>query len=213
MRSYRPVLVTPPAEAPVTLAEAKAHCRVTSTSDDVLITGLIAAAVSHLDGWSGVLGRCLVTQTWRQDFGGFASELRLPMLAAAVSSVSYVTTAGVQATLSSSVYQLGQDALGSYLVEAPDQSWPDADDRESAVSVTFTSGYGAASAVPAGIKSAIILMVGKLYATARSDQALTAERVDGVGSWQWDASGAVAASIDRTIEALLAPYRIPRTSR
>ena len=63
---HRPVLVTPPAETPVSRTEAKAHLRVDGTGDDDLIDGLIDAAVAHLDGYTGILGRCMVTQTWRQ---------------------------------------------------------------------------------------------------------------------------------------------------
>lgn len=45
-----PVRTAAPAELPITLAEAKAHCRVDYTDDDAFITSLIGAAVSHLDG-------------------------------------------------------------------------------------------------------------------------------------------------------------------
>ena len=59
-----PTLITPPVAMPVTLAEAKAHCRVDGSDDDAVLSALIAGAVGHLDGWSGVLGRCIMPQTW-----------------------------------------------------------------------------------------------------------------------------------------------------
>jgi len=61
-----PVRVTAPADRPVTLAEVKNHCRIDHSDDDTLVQSYIDAAVAHVEGWSGVLGRCLVTQTWRQ---------------------------------------------------------------------------------------------------------------------------------------------------
>lgn len=75
-----PVRVTPPAEPPVSLEEAKAHLRVDFGDDDLYVAGLIEAATAHLDGWSGILGRALVTQTWRQDLCGFPRDgvIRLP---------------------------------------------------------------------------------------------------------------------------------------
>jgi len=59
-----PYLVTPPASLPVSVAEAKAFLRVDHNDEDALIEGLISGAVAHLDGWKGVLGRCIMPQTW-----------------------------------------------------------------------------------------------------------------------------------------------------
>src|SRR5690606_14090696 len=76
---HRPILVVAPKMTPVSLDEAKAQLAVEHGDDDALILGYIAAAVDHLDGWSGILGRALVEQEWRQDFDGFSSTLRLPL--------------------------------------------------------------------------------------------------------------------------------------
>lgn len=59
-----PTLITAPATAAVSLAEMKAHLRVTGSAEDALITALVSAAIAHLDGWKGVLGRCIMSQTW-----------------------------------------------------------------------------------------------------------------------------------------------------
>jgi hypothetical protein len=60
-----PTLITPAADLPATRDEAKAQCRVDGTEQDALIDGLLASAVAHLDGWTGILGRCMMPQTWR----------------------------------------------------------------------------------------------------------------------------------------------------
>jgi len=72
---YRPVLVTAPTAMPVSLTEAKAHLRVTSSDEDALITALIASATAYLDGWTGILGRCLMQQIWRQHYDCFDGEI------------------------------------------------------------------------------------------------------------------------------------------
>lgn len=137
----RPVLVTPPAILPVSLAEAKLHLRVEPdvTLEDTLITGLIGAATSYLDGWTGILGRCLVEQTIRQDFDGFASCLPLPL--GPVIEIVSVTVGGN--LVDASDYAVLTDAGGRSRVEiAHIASGP------GPVSVTYKAGYATIPEVP-----------------------------------------------------------------
>lgn len=60
-----PILVSAPETQPVTLAEVKGHLRVDHGDEDERIIGLIAFAVGYLDGWTGVLGRCIMPQSWK----------------------------------------------------------------------------------------------------------------------------------------------------
>ena len=69
-----PVQSAAPAALPLTLDEVKAHCRVDSADDDAILTSLIHAATGHFDGWTGTLGRCLVTQDWSIEFVHAAVE-------------------------------------------------------------------------------------------------------------------------------------------
>jgi uncharacterized phiE125 gp8 family phage protein len=184
-----PVRTIAPAETPVSLAEAKAHLRVEHSDDDALITGLIAAATDHLDGWSGVLGRCLVTQTWRQDFAGFADCLRLPLgPVASITSVTYLDGDNAEQTLPDTDYQLLTDALGALVALAPGRSWPATCARPDAVSVTFVAG-SAADDVPPALKVAIMLLVGHWY-----------ERREAI-------DGNTLAELPFSVSALIAPYR------
>lgn len=185
--AYKPVRTAAPAASPVSLDEAKAHLRVEGSDEDTLITAMIEAATSHLDGWSGVLGRALVTQTWSQTFDAFADRLRLPMPAATVTSVTYVDADGVTTTVSSDAYVLRTDALGSFVEPVHGETWPTPRDQSGAVAVVFTCGQ-AASDVPAAIKAALLLMVGDLYASRE---------------------GVIVGTISSenpTVKALLAPY-------
>ena len=78
---YRPVLVTAPAITPITLAEMKSwtDMPLAATEKDGAIAMSLAAATAHFDGWTGILGRCLCQQVWRQDFDRLSRCLRLPL--------------------------------------------------------------------------------------------------------------------------------------
>ncbi len=60
-----PIIVTPPTEPIVLLDEMSLHLRVDTDDDLTLIQSLCDAATAYLDGWSGILGRCVMPQTWR----------------------------------------------------------------------------------------------------------------------------------------------------
>lgn len=66
-----PSLVTAPVDRVVSLPELKDHLRVNFSDDDAFITSLEAAAVAHLDGWHGIMGRAIMPQTWAQEFDGW----------------------------------------------------------------------------------------------------------------------------------------------
>ncbi len=173
---------------PVSLAEAKAHLRVEHDDQDDLITAQIRAATAWLDGYAGILGRALITQTWRQEFGRFADHLPLPLApVTAIDSVSYFDVGNVQQTLDPGLYDLFANARGAHVALRPGQSWPVTFRRADAVSVTFTAGYGAAADVPEPICQAILLIVQRLFDGADTE---------------------IDAAIDRVVHALIAPYRM-----
>lgn len=184
--------VGPTALTLITLPEAKAHCRVDHTDDDALITILINAAESHLDGYSGILGRALINQTWVQSHEKFCSRMNLPVgIASSVTTVKYYDTLNAQQTLASSVYQLLADDLGSYISLKPLQVWPQTYAREDAVEITWVAGYGAAASnVPAAIKAAALLMIGHWYEVRESVS-----------------MGDAANEIPMSAASLLAPFR------
>ena len=182
-----PVRTVAPTTMPVSLAEAKAYLRVDHDDQDDLITAQIKAATAYLDGYAGILGRALVTQTWRQDFAGFADRLPLPVSPViAIVSVSYFDGGNVQQTLDAGVYDLFADARGAYVTLRPGQVWPVTFYRPDAVTITFTAGFGAAADVPEPIRQAILLIVQRLF--------------DGTDT-------SIDVAIDRTVHALIAPYR------
>lgn len=185
---YRPVLVAAPASAPVTVAEAKAQCRVDSSDEDALFTALIDAAVSYLDGWTGILGRALITQTWRQDFDRFGRCLRLPIFpVASITSVKYDDENDVEQTVGSSNYEILTDDLGSFVHFADGYGFPSISAARPAVRVTYVAGE---ATVPPAIKHAILMLVAHWY---RNRETVIV--------------GSAAAEIPVGVTALLAPFR------
>ena len=127
-----PSLVTAPASPIVSIFDMKAHLRVTHDLENDLITGYIGAATAYLDGWKGVLGRAVVSQTWREDFDGFGDlRLSLPDVASVVVTAADADGGAVavdEATLK-------QDLCGHY-VEASGGS-------AATVSVQYVAGMPA----------------------------------------------------------------------
>ena len=200
---HRPVLSSPPDLPVVSLAEAKVHLRVDHDDDDVLIEGLVRAATEHLDGWTGILGRCLVEQTWRQDFDGFTRELCLPLgPVIAVTSITWRNAAGNLATVPPSAYDLRTDAGGRSLVRFDnDFTFPSGLHESRAVVVNYRAGYETIPAqegppvvtakvtVPEPLRVAILLLA---------------------GHWYQNREATIPAAINElpfAVDALIAPYR------
>lgn len=189
---FRPVLITPPAVQPVSPAEAKLHCRVRSAAEDALIDSLIGAAVAHLDGYTGILGRCLISQVWRQDFAGWGGCLRLPFPDVAEHVVTYRDADGNEATLSSDHYDLIEDSTSAVLLYRDAFAAPTLyGDTVQPISVRYTAGYGAEAAdVPQAIRVALLLLIGHWY-----------ENREAV------ITGTIASELPMAVDALIAPYR------
>lgn len=84
-----PYLVSAPVLDPVDLPALKLHCEADDfTDDDNVLLSLRDAAVAWLDGWSGVLGRAIMPQTWALEATA-AGTILLPMPDVTSASVDY----------------------------------------------------------------------------------------------------------------------------
>ena len=187
------VLITGPAEEPVTVAEAKAHLRVDLPDEDTLIEGLIAAARQWVEQYCR---RALVTQTWewRADWWpGKPIYLAWPPLAS-VTSIKGTDESGNETTVSASNYLVDAGSEPGRVTLKLTGSWPATEVKPGGVAVRYVAGYGAASAVPRVFKQAILLIVGHLYEN-REDVV--------VGNVQ-------AVNVPGGAKMLLWPYRVMR---
>ena len=168
MKRYRSLRRTSaPAVEPVTLSEAKAHCRVDTSADDTLIQGYITTAREWVEDY---IDRALVTQQLVMKLDAFPAEIELPrppMIASGTATavtITYVTgEAGGTATLSASEYRVDRDSTPGAIRTLYAGSWPSHLIDQNSVTVSWWAGYGDSASVPQRVKSAILMCVHELY--------------------------------------------------
>lgn len=187
-------LITKPTVEVVSLAEVKAHLRVDTTDHDVALAGYLHAARRWAQTYTR---RVFNTQTWDITLDGWpvvAGEHRIDFPWSPVQSVttiSYVSDAGVTTTLPTTEYLvrgLGTDGL-PYIVEAYEKTWPTVRSTPESVTVRFVAGYGSQPGdVPEEIRAAIMLHVEILFDRNPQNRTL----------------------LETARDALLDPYRVVR---
>ena len=154
-----------PSSRAVSLTDAKRHLRVDGNDDDLAIGTLIDAATGRLEEETY---RQLVSATWRMRLDEWPCDpddgILLPRAPLqSVTSISYVDLNGVTQTVPTSVYVVAPDREPGEIRLKYGQVWPFARNEPNAITIDFIAGYGAASAVPGLLKSAILLMVGDWF--------------------------------------------------
>lgn len=145
-----------PTVEPVSVEDLKAHSRVDHNHEDSKIQGYITAA------------RAMLEKDTRRDFCTKTRILYLDYLPSwivldvapiqAIVSITYYDSLNVLQTLASTTYESDIYTEPALIRPAFGQTWPTTYDRLSAVAVTYTSGYGGASAVPEDAKQAIRML-------------------------------------------------------
>jgi uncharacterized phiE125 gp8 family phage protein len=177
-----PVLIEAP-EPLLSLDEAKAHLRVDHDDEDTLIEGFIAGAVAWMDGWQGVLRRCILTQTWAIRTDGLRS-MRLPFPDVQSAVVTYLDAAGDSQTVDPANYRVYTQCGAGHLVLADDFAVPTVlSGREDAVTITAVFGTDEA---PPPLKVAALMLVGHWYRHREDD----------------------ASDVPGPVRALIAPFRV-----
>lgn len=144
---------------PVSLADAKAHLRVTDSAEDALITAMVAAACGLV---AETAGRVLSAETWEICDTGYSGWVEVPVSpVTALSAVSYLdgTGAEVAATVGDFTLTVSDDRV--FVGPRPGKAWPTPGVvRPDAVRVRVTAGY---TTLPPELKQAILLAVGHNY--------------------------------------------------
>lgn len=180
-------IVLPPASDPITLAEAKAQLRVTDTSNDLIIAGLIPAATKFCQS---LVQRVFVVQTLEWVLPSWRECLEVPIapvLASQITSIKYVDWATqAQATLDPASYVVQTHGDSVRIVPKFGTHWPLLFARSpEPVVVRFDAGYETPADLPGNVKAAILLMLRHLYTMGEVNLTLASETAVGVGQTQY----------------------------
>lgn len=180
----RPILrqTTPPASLPVEISTVWKHLELiteeddssppetvlSDASDEAYVADLVTAAVSRLDGPSGLLNRCLITQDWEFALPRFPfGSIRVPLVRCSdVISVKYVAPDGSPKTLADTEWTAyGLETDHATIAPAAGKRWPATMyDCPEAVLIEVEAGFGSTpDAVPGAIRLAILEMVTSAY--------------------------------------------------
>jgi len=144
---------------PVSLQEAKTHLRVTSTSDDSRIRGLLKSAREWVENETR---RKLCSQTLALYLDRFPCYLlELPDgPVQSLTSIVYFDETNSPRTLSTSDYEVDKKSTPARIAPVFGAVWPLTYPRFNAITVTFVVGY---TAIPESARTGILLKLQELY--------------------------------------------------
>jgi uncharacterized phiE125 gp8 family phage protein len=151
-----------PAVEPVSLAEAKVHCRIDTDDEDGYVTALVTAAREYIEE---VLDISMISQTWEARYDVFPLwEIILPRspMASGEVTVIYRDEAGQNQTITSATgaFQTDHNIVPGRIYPLYEDVWPAVRGDENSVVVRYPAGYGAAGAsVPSILRHAVLLLV------------------------------------------------------
>jgi uncharacterized phiE125 gp8 family phage protein len=211
--TFLPRRVVAPSALPVDVSEVKLNLNISTSSQDATLSALIDAVTSILDGYSGYLGRAIVSQTWQQDFEGWPEdrEFELPFPDCTNIVVTYRGLDNQTYTLSAaSLYDPREEDEGTTVNIVNTAILPMLSYGPAPVTVQFVTGWNI-SDVPEAIRQAIITEVCAIYNQMTRDVTIRSESVYNVGSRTYDNSSAMTGTRTLTspaTERLLLKYKI-----
>lgn len=164
------ILTTPPALEPVTLAEAKAHLRVTHADEDAYISTLIKTARLGVESLTG-LG--LITQGWSMFLDSWPESGVIKIPHAPVLDVTDIKTYAddnTATTINQAYYSEDRVSRPSRIVLRPAYTWAKPGRVANGIEVLLSVGFGAtAASVPEPLREAVLQLIAHWYG-ARGDE-------------------------------------------
>ena len=168
-KRYRSLTVhTQPVVEPVSVADAKAHCRIDTNTDDTYVAALISAAREYVEAY---MDESLIDQQLVMRLDAFPAAIELPRppmsqtaSRTAVTIVYTANDAGSTATLATNQYRVDRDSTPGTLRPLYGGSWPSHLLDYGSVTVTWWAGRGEdGGKVSQRVKAAILMLVGQWY--------------------------------------------------
>ena len=161
---HRVERITAPSVEPISVVDAKKHLRVEHSDDDLLIKRLIETAVAMVDV-TGVLGKGMITQTWREWYAPNPSQIVLSL--GPIQSVSaikyYDTDNALQTDTLSNYFVLGTSGRTTIKPKSG-YTWPTTFVRDDAIAIEYVIGYGDTFRdVPSTVRHALFMLVSHYY--------------------------------------------------
>lgn len=185
------ILMSGPAVEPVSLSEAKAHCRVDSDAEDTLMSSLILAARLYIEQ---MLDIALISQDWSLYLDQWPDGAHVELPLAPLMSLQSIRTynaADEAITVDPADYNIDTASRRPRIAFNTGVSRPVPGRPVNGIEIVFTAGYGAAADdVPMPIRQALKMLVAHWY-EAREPVVIAQH----------------AESVPATVASLIAPYR------
>lgn len=193
-------IVEAPEVEPITLVEAKRHCRIEEDiiEDDELVESYISAATAWAENYCN---RFFVLRTVELSLDAFpCGILELPGGdVQSIDSVTYRDTAGAQQTWDETEYDADLTGVPARLAPGYGYTWPAARRVMGGIRVRYRAGYAESgdspsdyrANIPRSVRQALLLLVGTWYEQRESIVV-----------------GQTPSEIPHGVESLLWPHRI-----
>ncbi len=157
------IKITDATVEPITLAQAKAQCKVDGDEEDELLSALITTVRQACEH---ECGRTMLLTTWENVADRFRPAIKLQWpTVLGITSVNYIDPEGVERTVHPGDYMLDAASEPGCLAPAYGRSWPATRTHINAVRVRYTAGYGTiAASVPAPLKQWMLLHLAHYHA-------------------------------------------------
>ncbi|MBL4757371.1 MAG: phage head-tail connector protein [Rhizobiales bacterium] len=153
------IILTAPATEPVSLSEAKAHLKIDTTDEDILVQSLLTAARLHVET---ITSRVVITQTWRINLDHWPARNILELPIGPVQSVDAIRIYDdddIIMTIDPSRYLVDVGSVPARIAMRGFENWPDPGRILNGIEIDITAGYGlAATDVPEPLRHSILML-------------------------------------------------------